>query len=241
MGIQLTQPSTGSPAVAEGIEQATGGYEFSAGFVDRTTGTGGATDVGSDVLYTQTMVDNRTWYRFGFSSAQNIANDVAYWSDPTPAATAGVGLFGGSYMPSGVTNLFDFTADDADYNQATTFGSENMTAATGSFDFSECSAGDFAKVRFDFNVTPQLADTTIEIAMIWQTRAADQTPTFTFALTGTPITFGSNSVGNTFLLRPIITAYFASNEDVRARALLAVRGDQQFITQPLTTLVSIER
>jgi hypothetical protein len=239
MGIVLSGGASFTTTTS--ITEATGGYEFTGGFVDRTTGTAGATDVGSDVNYTQAMVDARQWYRFGFSSAQNLANDSAYWSDPTPAATAGVGLFGGSYMPAGVNSLFDFGANDADYNQATTFGSENMTAATGSFDFSECQAGDFAKIRFDFNVTPQLADSTIEVALIWQTRLADGTPTFTFALTGTPITFGANSMGKTYLLRPLITAYFASNEDVRARALLAVRGDQQFICQPLTTLASIER
>ena len=33
-----------------------------------------------------------------------------------------------------------------------------------------------ALVRFDFNVVPQVANTTIEIAMIWQTRDEDNSP-----------------------------------------------------------------
>ena len=217
------------------------GYEFTGGFTDRTDGAAGSTDVGTDVNYTSTQASAGTWRRFGFSSAQNIANDVAYWTDPAPEPTAGVGLFGGSHMPHGVTNLIDFSADDADYNQATSFGSLSVTAATGSLDFSECSPGDLARVRFDINITPQVADTTVEFALIWQTRTDAGVPTFTFPLTGTPHLFGAAAAGVTYLVRQEISAYFASNEDVNARALLAARADQQFICQPLTTLIAVNR
>lgn len=223
------------------LDRSNGGYEYTGGFADRTDGQTGSTTLGTDVNYTADMVAARTWYRFGFDSTQQLANDVPYWSDPTPEPAAGVGLFGGSHMPAGVASLFDFSQNSVDFNQATTLGSESVTAATGSFDFTQCKTGDKLAVRFDLNITPQLGDTTIEIALIWQTRDAADTPTFSFALTGTPIYSGASAAGVTFLERPELTAYFASEEDVNARALLAVRGDQPFICQPLAALTTIYR
>lgn len=218
-----------------------GGYEFTGGFTDRTTGQAGVSDDGSNVLYTQAFVNEQRWMRFGFDTTQQAANDVAYWSDPAPAPTTGVGLFGGSYMPDGVTNLFDFDFSDPSYSDAVETGDFQYTAADGSYDFTECKPGDLALVRFDFNVLPQIANTTLEIAMIWQTRDASDTATFTFALTGDPVFFGTGTVGRTFLARPILSAYFASNEDVNARALMAIRADNPVQIQPLTTLVTIQR
>ena len=220
---------------------ADGGYEFTGGFADRTTGTAGASDVGSNVDYTSTFVTNRRWMRFGFDSSQQVTNDSAYWTDPEPAPTAGIGLFGGAYMPAGVTRLFDFSFNSSTYSDAIESGDFQYTAADGSYDFSQCLAGDLALVRFDFNVVPQIANTTLEVALIWQTRDAADNPTFTFALTGSTTFFGTGSVGKTFLQRPLISAYFASNEDVNARALPAIRADNPVQIQPLTTLVSIQR
>ena len=222
-------------------ERSDGGYEFTSGFADRTTGTGGASDIGSNVSYTQDMVNNDRWLRFGFDSTQQAANDFAYWTEPTPAPTAGVGLFGGSYMPANVTSMFDFDFNASTYSDAVETGDFQYTAADGSFDFSQCVAGDLALVRFDFNVLPQVANTTLEVAMIWQTRLSDGTPTFTFALTGDPMFYGTGTVGRTFLARPMLSAYFASQEDVNARALLAIRADNPIQIQPLTTLATIQR
>ena len=56
-----------------------GGYEFTGGFTDRTTGTAGASDVGSNVSYTTAMVDDNACLRFGFDSTQQVTNDSAYW------------------------------------------------------------------------------------------------------------------------------------------------------------------
>jgi len=218
-----------------------GGYEFTGGFADRTTGTAGSSDIGSNVSYTQALVDEDRWLRFGFDSAQQVTNDSAYWTDPAPAPTAGIGLFGGSYMPSGVNSLFDFGFSAPSYSDAVETGSLQYTAANGSLDFSQCKAGDLALCRFDFNVLPQIANTTLEVAMIWQTRDSSDNPTFTFALTGEPQFFGTGSVGRTFLARPILSAYFASNEDVNARALFAIRADNPIQIQPLTTLITIQR
>jgi len=106
---------------------------------------------------------------------------------------------------------------------------------------SELLTGDFCQFRFDFNATPQFANTTVEVGLIWQTRTAGGVPTFTFALTGEPIFYGSGTTGKTFLNRPIITAYIASLEDVNARALPAIRSDQPIFIQPLTTLFTVGR
>ena len=101
--------------------------------------------------------------------------------------------------------------------------------------------GDCVRVRFDFNIIPQTANTTVEVWIIWQPRLADGTPTFTFPLTGTPSFYGTGVVGRQFLNRPTLSAYFASEEDVNARALLAVKADNPIQIAPLTTLVIIER
>lgn len=137
--------------------------------------------------------------------------------------------------------MFDFDFNASTYSDAVEAGGLQYTQANGSFDFSQCQAGDLALVRFDFNVLPQIANTTLEVALIWQTRLSDGTPTFTFALTGDPMFYGTGTVGRTFLARPMISAYFASQEDVNARALLAVRADNPIQIQPLTTLTTIQR
>lgn len=243
MGIFLNGVSSSqqSNVSSNSVVLATAGYEFTGGFTDRTTGQAGASDVGSNVFYSQAEVDNNRWFRFGLDATQQAANDVAYWTDPTPAPTTGVGLFGGSYMPGNVSSLFDYSFNTPSYSDAVTSGDLQYTAATGSLDFTECVAGDLALVRFDFNVVPQVANTTLEVALIWQTRASDGTPTFTFALAGQPIFFGTGTVGQTFLNRPTLSAYFASNEDVNARALPAIRADNPVQIQPLTMLSTIQR
>lgn len=106
---------------------------------------------------------------------------------------------------------------------------------------SECEVGDFCQFRFDFNLTPQFANTTVEVGLIWQNRDGSYNSTFTFTLTGEPLFYGSGTTGKTFLNRPIITAYLASEEDVKARALPAIRADQPVFVQPLTTLFTIGR
>lgn len=222
-------------------EAARSGMEFTGGFAERTTGIAGASDVGSNVQYTAEMVAASRWKRFGFSSAQQLANDQPYWTDPAPSPAAGVGLFGGQYMPENVSNLFDFTFSDPGYSNAVESGDLQYTAADGSYDFIDCEPGDLLLCRFDFNLRPQVSNTTVETALIWQTRDADDNATFTFALAGPTAFFGNGTVGKTFLQRPMFSAYFASNEDVNARALPAIRSDNLVEIQPLTTLVAIQR
>lgn len=219
-----------------------GGYEFTGGFTDRLSGQSGANDLGDFVAYTAAMAEEDRWYRFGFSQAAQTANDNQYWGETDPAFDQTKGLFGGLHMPSGVTDLFDFSYDDGvgGYSEASD-GALKYTAATGSIDFRQARVGDLALVRFDFNVIPQVANTTLEIAMIWATRDANDNITFTFPLTGSPLFYGTGTVGRTFLTRPLLTAYFASQEDVNARALLAIRADNPIQIAPLTTLVTLQR
>ncbi len=227
------------PEVGQGGTGGEGGYEFTGGFSDRLSGQSGSNDFGTLVAYTQEMADDDRWLRFGFSEAARDANDSAYFPvgsgyDPSK------GLFGGEHLPRNCEGLISFN-DNTAYNSSSIVGDLKYNAADGSLDFTTCRVGDLALVRFDFNVIPQVANTTIEIAMIWQTRDADNNATFTFPLTGTPVFYGTGSVGKTFLNRPILSAYFASSEDVNARALLAVRSDNPIQVAPLTTLVSIQR
>ena len=242
MSNMIPSGAGGTSVSADQLAVASGGYEFTGGFTDRTTGAAGSSDVGSNVLYTSAMVTDQQWLRFGFDTTAQGTNDSPYWTEPAPADAAGVGLFGGSYMPGGVSSLFDFGFDTgaSGYSAASTTGTK-YNAATGSFDFTDCTAGDLALVRFDFNALPQVANTTLEVALIWQTRDSNDDPTFTFALTGEPIFFGTGTVGRTFLNRPMLSAYFASTEDVNARALLAIRADNPIQIQPLTTLCTIVR
>ena len=222
--------------------KGSGGYEFTGGFADSQT-------------YTQAQADAGTWMRFGFSSANQLTTDTPYWGngpDPDEAPHAGttdyqsVGLFSGSYMPSGVTQMIDFD-DDTAYNQALTMAVttagvlENLpvTAAIGSYNFKQYKVGDFANIRVDFNVTPHVSNTTLNCALIWSTRDADDNITFTFPLTITPFFFGENTAGKKILTRPIFTAYFASQEDINARALFAIKSDNRITVDPQSTLTTV--
>ena len=135
--------------------------------------------------------------------------------------------------------MFAFS-EDTEYNDALDSGDFQYTQALGSLDFSQCKVGDLAEVRFDFNIVPQSPNTEIEVGLIWATRDDSDNVTFTFALTTQPIFVGSGQ-GQAFLARPTISAYFASQEDVNARALPAIRSNQPVFIQPLTCLTTIRR
>jgi len=224
---------------------AAGGYEFTGGFLNRSNA----------ITYSQDQAAAGTWMRFGFSSAKQLTTDGPYWGDgPDPdeaphAGTTdyqGVGSFSGAYMPSNVTSMINYT-DDTAYNQALTMSvttagvTENLpvTAAIGSYNFKEYKVGDFANIRVDFNVTPHISNTTLECALIWSTRDANDNITFTFPLTITPFFFGDNTAGKQFLTRPMFTAYFASQEDINARALFAIKSDNRITVEPFTTLTTV--
>ena len=230
-------PKTGGPYVRQNqawadmgtldVVKGATGYEFTGAFVDRPTG----------FEYTQELASSETWKRFGFSTAQQVANDNEYWGETSPSFDQTKGVFGGLYMPNGFTDMFNFT--DTSVGAAVTTGNLKYTAANGSYDFSDGSPGMFGQIRFSYNVTPLVAGTTVETALIWHTRDASDNVTFSFALTNQPITYDSNTVGRTLLSRVEMTAYFASDEDVNARALPAIRADNRIIIQPLSTLATL--
>ena len=218
--------------------QGDGGYEFTGGFVDRTTGSTGNL-IGDNIQYTSEQAEAGVWRRFGFSSAQQAINDVEYWGETNVHFDQSKGLFGGMHMPHGVTDLFDY--DDTSLASAVTSGDLQYTAANGSYNFKQCRVGDLAKVRFSFMVTPQQANTTIEVGLVWATRNENDEVTFTFPLLTQPIYYGTGTVGKAFLNRVEMSAYFASDEDINARVLPAIRSDNEVLVKPLTTLCTIVR
>ena len=221
------------------INKATSGYEFTGGFAERTTGSSGANDLGSNVQYTTEQATAGIWKRFGFSAARQLANDVEYWGETDPDFDQTKGLFGGLHMPEDVDNLINYT--DTSHQAAATTGSLLYTEAAGSYDFTECQVGDRVQVRFSFNAVPQVANSTMEVGLIWATRDENDNVTFTFPLTTQPIFFGTGSQGVAYLNRVEMSAYIASDEDLNARALPAIRCNNEILIQPLSTLVSVVR
>ena len=221
------------------LESTDTGYEFTGGFEDRTTGQSGANDIGSNVQYTSTMANDGTWYRFGFDATRQAANDVAYFPVNDGNFDQTKGLFGGIHMPDGVDKLLDF--ENTDLQAAVTTGDLQYTEATGSYWLEDCEIGDLVKIRFSFNAVPQVANSTLEVGLIFATRDDDGNTTFTFSLPTQPIYYGTGTQGQAYLNRVEMSAYIASQEDLNARLLPAIRCNNEILIQPLTTLISIVR
>ena len=229
-----------SSEIAQALtDSSSAGYEFTGGFADRTTGQSGANDLGSNVQYTQEQADARVWRRFGFSAAQQATNDVEYWGESRSGFDQTKGLFGGLNLPDGFTNLINYT--DTGLSSAVTTGDLQYTAANGTYDLSECRQGDRVLVRFSFNVVPQVANTTLEVGLIFATRDDNDAVTFTFPLTAQPIFYGTGTQGQAYLNRVEMSAYIASPEDINSRSLPAIRADNPILVQPLTTLITVVR
>ena len=214
------------------------GYELTGGFAERTTGQSGANDLGSNVQYTQAQADAGIWKRFGFSAAQQLANDVEYWGETREGFDQSKGVMGGLNMPDGFTKLIDYSD--------TALGAESTsgllyTAANGTYDLSECRQGDLVLVRFSFNVVPQVANTTLEVGLIFATRDDNDAVTFTFPLAAQPIFYGTGTQGQAYLNRVEMSAYIASPEDINSRSLPAIRADNPILIQPLATLITVVR
>ena len=225
--------------LAINLETTDTGYEFTGGFTDRTTGQSGANDIGSNVQYTNEQAAGNVWRRFGFDTTRQVANDVAYFPVDDPTFDQTKGLFGGIHMPEGVNKLIDFS--NTDLQAAVTTGSLQYTEATGSYWLEDCNVGDLVKVRFSFNAVPQIANSTLEVGLIFATRNDNGDVTFTFPLTTQPIFYGTGTQGQAYLNRVEMSAYIASDEDRQARLLPAVRCNNEILIQPLTTLISIVR
>lgn len=193
----------------------------------------------SSVNYTVDDVNNELYKVFSFNRANHLANDNPYWSIPTPSGNTGIGLFQGANLPDGVTSLMDYDYvfnDNYDAN-----GSTGFEGSTGRIKLNDLVYGDQIRVRFDFNVIPQIANTTVEPALWYSNRNDSDDITFTFPLTAQPIFYGGGTVGNSYLNRVEISAWITSNEDVNALALPAIKSDNPIIIEPIGILITVIR
>jgi hypothetical protein len=138
-----------------------------------------------------------------------------------------------------VTTLVDYDYD-YDTNYPTSSGT-GFEGSTGRIKLNEIKVGDQLRVRFDFNIIPQISNTTVEPALWYSNRDDNDDITFTFPLTAQPIFFGAGSVAKTYLNRVEISAWITSDEDINALTLPAIKSDNPVIVQPLGLLITIIR
>ena len=219
-----------------GLLSASSGIEFTGAFADKPLSNNFVWQNGDGVQYTSADASAGLFKTFSFDSAVQAVVDTPYWTDPTPADHTNKGVFGGSYLPKAVTNVFDFTTVDTD-----TYEDGSNISTTGGLDFSQLEVGDKVEIRFDFNAIPQVANTTLEPAIWYKNRDANDNVTFTFPLTAQPIFYGTGTVGKTYLNRVQISIYIASEEDINSLSHYAVKADNRIIIQPLSTLLTIVR
>lgn len=217
------------------------GYSHTGAFADKPLTNNYVWEAGTGINYTQADVDAGNYKVFSLSRAVHSAVDNPYWSIPTPTGETGIGLFQGANLPDQVNSLFDFDYvfnDNYDPN-----GSTGFEGSTGRIRLNDLQYGDQLRVRFDFNVIPQIANTTLEPALWYANRGEDNVidPQFVFPLTTQPMFYGTGTVANTYLNRVEISAWITSNEDVNALTLPAIKSDNPVIIQPLGMLVTIIR
>jgi len=121
------------------------------------------------------------------------------------------------------------------------FIATGFEGSTGRIYLNDLKYGDKLNVRFDFNIIPQIANTTVEAALWYANRGVEEVITYTFPLTAQPTFYGEGTVGNSYLNRTPISAWIASSEDTNALTLPAIKADNPIIIQPLGLLVSIDR
>ncbi len=222
-----------------GENAAKAGYSHTGAFAGKPTSNNFVWQAGDGVSYSQSDVATGAYKVFSLDEAVHLAVDNPYWTDPAPTGVTGIGLFEGEYLPDGVSSLVDYTYDfDSNYPGSTGTGFEG---SVGRIKLNDLRPGDQLRVRFDFNVIPQIANTTIQPALWYSNRNANDDITFTFPLTAQPIFYGTGTVGNTYLNRVEISAWIASQEDVNALTLPAIKSDNQVIVQPLGMLITIIR
>ena len=215
------------------------GYSHTGAFAGKPLDNNYVWEAGVGVSYTVSDVANGVYKVFSLDQAVHQAVDNPYWSVPTPTGTPDVGLFQGANLPKGVSTLVDYSYDyDTQYPTSSGTGFEG---STGRIRLNDLQYGDQLRVRFDFNVIPQIANTTLEPALWYSNRDDNDNITSTFPLTTQPIFYGTGTVGNTYLNRVEISAWITSNEDVNALTLPAIKSDNPVIIQPLGLLVTLIR
>lgn len=217
--------------VTEFVQGAKGegrtGYSRTSAFTD------------SSVNYTQADVEAETYKVFSLDLNSHLANDNPYWSTPAPSGVTGIGLFQGANLPEGVSTLLDYEYVFNDNYPST--GTTGFEGSTGRIKLNDLRYGDQLRVRFDFNVIPQIANTTIEPALWYSNRNDSDEITYTFPLTSSPVFYGLGTVGNNYLNRVEISAWITSNEDINSISLPAIKSDNPVIIEPLGLLITILR
>ncbi len=203
-----------------------GGFSFSSGFARR----------GNAINYP----GGNTWMPLDLDASIQQTVDAPWWPGAEPSN--GIDLFGGSALPFGVSRMFDFDqtwSTSADATVAATVEGADYTARTGTLRFDELDTGTTNSIRMDLNITPQIANTTIDVGLWFVPKVAldGADDGSAFELPGSPLFFGTGTVGKTFLSRPTTTMYIASSSDQFAYALPAVRADNPVIIEPLSCLV----
>lgn len=215
------------------------GYSHTGAFAGKPLSNSYVWEAGVGISYTQDDVDNELFKVFSLDRDVHLAVDQPYWTDPTPGDPTDKGLFAGANLGLGIDSMFDFSYDfDANYPAGT---SNEFTGSIGRIKLNDCLPGDQLRCRFDFNVIPQIANTTIEPALWYSNRDANDDITFSFPLTSAPVFYGTGTVGSTFLNRIEISAWITSTEDVNALTLPAIKADNPVIIQPLGLLTTILR
>lgn len=215
------------------------GYSHTGAFAGKPLSNNYVWESGAGISYSQTDANNDLYKVLSLDRDVHLAVDNPYWSTPTPSGNTGIGLFQGANLPSDVSKLFEFNFDfDTNYPSSSGTGFEGTT---GRIRLNDAVYGDQLRVRFDFNVIPQIANTTVEPALWYSNRNDSDDITYTFPLTAQPIFYGQGTVGRSFLNRVDISAWITSNEDVNALTLPAIKSDNPVIIQPLGLLVTLIR
>ena len=229
------------------------GYSHTGGFAGKPLSNGYVWEVGDGIEYTQTDVNSGNFKVLSLDNTVHESVDNPYWSTPDVTSDPNVGLFNGYALPIGIDSLFDFTFDfDTTYPTINDFAvnptsSDSITSfnifnsSIGRIKLNDLQFGDQLRVRFDFNIIPQIANTTVEPALWYSNRNTDNKETFSFPLTTNPIFFGQGTPGTTILNRTEISAWIISNEDTAALTLPAIKSNNPVIIQPLGLLVTIIR
>jgi hypothetical protein len=231
------------------LEKVSAGYSNTSGFAGRPSANSYNWEAGVGINYTLEDVAAGRFKVFSLDPTVQAAVDNPYWTTPDVSGDANVGLFNGYALPEGVSSLFEFDYDYDTENAAITHqfyalnnGTETgVEGSTGRIRLNDLKYGDQLRVRFAYNVIPQIANTTIEVAVWYANRNTSDEITFTDPLTMSPSFYGTGSVGKTFLNRPEISAWVISDEDVNALALPAIKADNPVIIQPLGLFVTIIR
>lgn len=226
-----------TPETLATISGTKGGFSFTGGFARR----------GSQIVSSTAAVN--TWIPMDLDAVSQVANDAPWWPDAIPPN--GIDLFGGSSLPYGVTRMFDFdqtwdTSGDADIYDADlqtgangAYNTPVLGTRRGTLRFDELSTGTTNDIRVDMYVTPMVANTTLEIGLWFQPKRTLDGPNYgvAFPLTGSPMFFGTGTVGRQFLTRPTTSMYIADISDQFAYAIPVFKADNPIIVEPSSCLL----